>query len=117
MPPTVAVQINQDANANFAGHMNLWGTLHAMQDIWNEGTAHFRDISIRPSTTITQAGINIYGGETLSNYWYVGRGAYDIGPNRFVIGSNMIPHINNGIIRNQVGIQITRMLKLIFQGK
>ena len=28
MPSTVAVQINQDAYANFAGHMNLWGTIH-----------------------------------------------------------------------------------------
>ena len=41
MPSTVAVQINQDAFAIFAGHMNLWGTLYAKQDIWNEGTANF----------------------------------------------------------------------------
>ena len=95
LPSTVAVKINQDAFADFAGHMmNLWGTLYAKQDIWNEETAKLRrDISIRPTATNTQAGINIYGGETLSNYWYVGRGAYDIGPDGFVIGSNIIPDI------------------------
>ena len=118
MPSTVAVQINQDAFANFAGHMNLWGTLYAKQHIWNEGTSTFaRDINIRPTTTNTQAGINIYGGGTLSNYWYVGRGAYDIGTNGFVIGSNMIPDINNGFTRNQVGLQINTDAQAYFPGK
>ena len=118
MPPTVAVQINQDAFTNFAGNMNLWGTLYAKQDIWNERTANFRrDISIRPTTTITQAGINIYGGETLSKYWYVGRGAHNVGPNNFVVGSNIISPIYNGLTQPHVGFQINIDRTAYFTGK
>ena len=98
--------------------MNLWGTLYAKQNIWNDGSATFaRDINIRPTTTNTHAGINIFGGGSLSNYWYVGRGAYDIGTNGFVIGSNMIPNINNGITRSQVGFQINTDAQAYFPGK
>ena len=80
MSPMTAVQINQDACVNFAGHMNLWGILYAKPDMWNEGSANFRrDVSIRPTVLNTQAGINMFGGNSsLENYWYVwyvGRGA------------------------------------------
>ena len=55
----------------------------------------------------TQAGVFMRGGSSnIDTFWYIGRGAYDIGPTGFVIGSNVIPDINNGITRNQVGLQI-----------
>ena len=99
MASTVAMQINQDGYVNFAGHMNLWGTLYAKQNIWNDGYANFRnDISIRPTVLNTQAGIHMFGGSSsIENYWYVGRGAYNVGQNNFVIGSNMIAPISNGV--------------------
>ena len=107
MPSMVAVQINQDAFANFAGHMNLWGTLYAKQDIWSEGTAYFRrDIRIQPTVESEQSGVLMYGGPGLTNYWYLGRGTFNVGPNNFVIGSNMISPIYNGLTQPYVGFQI-----------
>ena len=118
MASTVAMQINQDAYVNFAGHMNLWGTLYAKQDIWNEGSANFRyDINIRPTVLNRQAGINMFGSNaSLENYWYVGRGAYNVGANNFVIGSNMIAPISNGITQDYVGFQINTDRTAYFTG-
>ena len=65
------------------------------QNLDNNGTAAFRrDIEIRPTTLNTQAGIFMRGGSSsVDNHWYVGRGAYHVGQNNFVVGSNMIAPI------------------------
>ena len=72
MSPMVAVQINQDAFVNMAGHRRLWGTLYAKTDIDCQRTTHFRnDIRIEPTALNTQEGICILGGMTsVSIFWY-----------------------------------------------
>ena len=91
MASTVAVQINQDAKASFANDVNVCGNLATYQDLDNNGTATFRrDIEIRPTTLYTQAGVLMRGGSvSVDNLWYLGRGAYNVGQNNFVIGSNL----------------------------
>ena len=108
MSPMTADQINQDAYVDIAGNVNLWGTIYATQDIWNAGSANFRrDISIRPTVLNTQAGISMFGGDSsLDNYWYVGRGAFNVGQNHFVIGANMIAQIFINGSQPYVGFQI-----------
>ena len=77
--------------------MNLWGIIYSKYDLWNEGTAYFRrDIRIQPTVESEQSGVLMYGGPGLTYYWYLGRGAYNVGANNFVIGSNMISPIYNG---------------------
>ena len=46
------------------------------------------------------------GGGSVDNFWYLGRGDYNVGQNNFVIGSNMIAPITNGITQPYVGCQI-----------
>jgi hypothetical protein len=86
MASTVAVQINQDAKTSFANDVNVFGNLNTYQNLDNNGTATFRrDIEIRPTTLNTQAGIFMRGGSgSVDNFWYVGRGAYNVGQNNFV---------------------------------
>ena len=74
-------------------------------------------IRIEPSTINTQAGINIFGGSNLDNTWFVGRGAYNVGQNNFVIGSDYLPVINNGITQQRVGFQINADAQAYFTGK
>jgi hypothetical protein len=119
MASTVALQINQDGFVNLAGHMNLWGTLYAKQDMYCERTAYFRnDIEIRPTVLNTQAGIFMRGGSiSVDNFWYVGRGAYNVGRDNFVIGSNMIAEIYNGTTQPFVGFQLNTDRTAYFTGK
>ena len=107
-----------DGYANFAGNMHLWGTLYAKQNIWNEGSANSRyDINIRP-TVLKQSGKKCYGGsDSIGNYWYMGRGAYNVGQNNFVIGSNMIDPISNGVTQAYVRFQINTNRTAYFTGK
>ena len=119
LPSTVVMQINQDAKTSFANDVNVFGNLNTDQNLDNNGTATFRrDIEIRPTTLNTQAGILMRGGSSsVDNFWYVGRGAWNIGQNNFVIGSNMIAPISNGITQDYVGFQINTDRKAYFTGK
>ena len=94
MASTVAVQINQDAKTSFANDVNVFGNLNTYRNIDNNGTATFgRDIDIRPTILNTQAGILMRGGSgSVDNFWYLGRGAYNVGQNNFVIGSNTVSY-------------------------
>ena len=57
------------------------------------------------------------GSSSVDNYWYVGRGAYNVGQNNFVIGSNMIAPISNGVTQAYVGFQINTDRTAYFTGK
>ena len=87
--------------------------------MWNNGTATLRrDIEIRPTAVNTQSGVFMRGGSTnVNQYWYLGRGAYNIGANNFVVRSDYLPIINNGITQNYVGFQINTDGQAYFQGK
>jgi hypothetical protein len=54
---------------------------------------------------------------SLDNFWYVGRGACNVGRNNFVIGSNMIAPIYNGTTQPYVGFQINTDRTAYFTGK
>ena len=46
------------------------------------------------------------GSGSVDIFWYLGRGAYNVGQNTFVVGSNMIAPISNGVTQEYVGFQI-----------
>ena len=72
-----------------------------------DGITTFKQtIRIEPNTLNTAAGINIFGGAILTNTWFIGRGALNVGSNNFVIWSDYLPVINNGITQQRVGFQI-----------
>ena len=57
------------------------------------------------------------GSSNIDQFWYVGKGAYNVGANNFVIGSNYLPIINNGITQHYVGFQINTDGQAYFPGK
>ena len=95
----VGIQINQDGYLNLPHDTSIYGDINASKNLTLGGVATFRQtMRIEPSTINTAAGINIFGGTGLSETWFVGRGALNVGTNNFVIGSSYLPVINLSLI-------------------
>ena len=74
LPSTVAVQINQDAFANFAGHMNIWGDVYSKRDLyvagtfWGSGAINcVSQAIIYANSANTETKIAIFGGSSTDN--------------------------------------------------
>ena len=114
----MAIHINQDGFLNLPHDINIYSDVSASRDMDVDGIATFKkDISIKPNTLNTAAAINIFGGSISNKSWFVGRGALNVGPNNFVIGSDYLPVINNGITQQRVGFQINTDAQAYFPGK
>ena len=114
----VGIQINQDGYLNLPHDISIYGDISASKDLRLDGLATFKQtIRIEPSTINTAAGINIFGGSILTNTWFVGRGGLNVGSNNFVIGSDYLPVINNGITQQRVAFQINADAQAYFTGR
>jgi hypothetical protein len=114
----VAIQINQDGYLNLPHDISIYGDIYASKDLDVDGIATFKQtISIEPNTLNTAAGINIFGGSILTNTWFVGRGALNVGSNNFVIGSDYLPVINNGITQQRVAFSNKCRCSSLFSGE
>jgi hypothetical protein len=114
----VGIQINQDGYLNLPHDTSIYGDINASKNLTLDGVATFKQtMRIEPSTINTAAGINIFGGTGLSETWFVGRGALNVGTNNFVIGSSYLPVINNGITQQRVGFQINADAQAYFPGR
>ena len=72
----VAIQSNQDGYLNLPHDTSIYGDISASKDLNVDCVATFKQtICINPNTLNTAAGINIFGGTSLTNTWFVGRGA------------------------------------------
>ena len=99
----MAIQVNQNGFLNVPHDMNLWGDIYPKSNIWNGGTATFRNhIEIRPTVPNRQAGLIKRGGATTSSdlnlLWHAGRGAFNVGANNSAITSNRLPLSRNAAL-------------------